>query len=133
MRRICLKRQYNSTAVGFPIRNDQRAFVNRLFSAFVLAGTRTRSRVYEKIHPFSLVRSWGSLSNFLHRACIILLCCRDDAGIVQKCCRDIAWIVLHCLLWFACGSLGNHLQILNIDVEHIRGSFVAISRVFGGC
>lgn len=133
MRRICLKRQYNSTAVGFPIRNDQKAFVNRYFSAFVLAGTRTRSRVYEKIQPFFLVRSWDSLSNFLHRACIILLYSRDDAGIVQRCCRDIAWIVIHCSLWFASGLLGSHLQILNIDIEHIRGSFVAISRVFGGC
>ena len=126
MRRNCLKRQYNSTAVGFPIRNDQRAFVNRYFSAFVLAGTRTRSRVYEKIHPFYLVRSWDSLSYFLHRACIILLDCRDDAGIVQRCIRDIAWVVINCLLWFACGLLGNHLQILNIDIELVKDSFVTI-------
>ena len=126
MRRNCLKRQYNSTAVGFPIRNDQSASVNRHISAIVLAGTRTRSRVYEKIHPFSLVRSWNSLSNFLHRACIILLECRDDAGIVQRCIRDIAWIVINCLLWFACGLLVSHLQIINIDIEHIRDSFVTI-------
>lgn len=110
MGRISEKRQYNSTAVGFPIRYDQRANENGHLSGFSLASVRARMRVYENFQPFSLERSLQSLPNFLDGIWFFLCSCFDSVRILRRYCVDIAWIVYSCALRIVCGSLGSHLQ-----------------------